>query len=104
MIQTQENDKKPHFGPDLGMLGLNSGREFLFSSKIWLRQSLDQISCTIEKINDPFLRKLSDGRTDGRVISQEAVRLTSRVQKLITPDTIKLDTLFFYMHKAYKHT
>ena len=28
MIQTQENGKKPHFGPDLGPLGPNSGRQF----------------------------------------------------------------------------
>ena len=25
MIQTQENDKKPQFGLDLGPMGLNSG-------------------------------------------------------------------------------
>ena len=40
MIQTQENVKKPHFGPDLGPLSPNSDRQFFFS-KIWLRQSLD---------------------------------------------------------------
>ena len=28
MIQTQENDIKPHFGPDLGSLDPNSGRHF----------------------------------------------------------------------------
>ena len=38
MIQTQENGKKPHFGPNLGPLDPNSGRQILFS-KIWL--SLD---------------------------------------------------------------
>ena len=40
-------------------------------------------SCTLlEKTNDPILRKLSDGRTDRRprVISQDAVRLTSNIQ------------------------
>ena len=40
-------------------------------------------SCTIsEKINDPISRKLSDGWTDiwTRVISQDALRLTSSVQ------------------------
>ena len=36
MIQTQENGKKPHFGPDLGPLGPHSGRQICFS-KIWLR-------------------------------------------------------------------
>ena len=40
MIQTQENGEKPRFGPDLGMFGPNSGRQFFFL-KIWLRQSLD---------------------------------------------------------------
>ena len=48
----------------------------------------DQLSsCTIsEKTNDLILRKLSDGRTDGRtgrqskVMSQEAAHLTSSVQ------------------------
>ena len=33
MIQTQENDEKPHFGPHSG----------IFLSEIWLRQSLDVI-------------------------------------------------------------
>ena len=37
MIKTQENDEKPHFGPELGPLGPNSGRQFFFQ----LRQSLD---------------------------------------------------------------
>ena len=41
IIQTQENGEKPHFGPDLGPLEPNSGCKFFFSSKIWLRQSLD---------------------------------------------------------------
>ena len=31
IIQTHQNDKKPHFGPDLGSLDPNSGRRFLFS-------------------------------------------------------------------------
>ena len=39
-IQTQENGKKPHFGPTLAPLGLNLGSQFFFA-KIWLRQSLD---------------------------------------------------------------
>ena len=40
MIQTKENDEKPHFGSDLGPLPPTSDREIFFS-KIWLRQSLD---------------------------------------------------------------
>ena len=28
MIQTQENAKNPHFGPDLGSLGTNSQKGF----------------------------------------------------------------------------
>ena len=30
MTQTQENGKKPHFGPDLGLLGPNAGRKIFF--------------------------------------------------------------------------
>ena len=47
MIQTQENSKKPHFGPDLAPFSQNSGHTivfifiFYFFSKIWLRQPLD---------------------------------------------------------------
>ena len=33
MIQTQENDKKPHFGLDLGPLHPNSGHFFFFFFK-----------------------------------------------------------------------
>ena len=40
MIQPQENNKKPHFGPDLDPLCPNLGLQNFFS-KIWLRQSLD---------------------------------------------------------------
>ena len=28
LIQLKENDKTPHFGPDLGLLGSNSGHLF----------------------------------------------------------------------------
>ena len=30
MIQTQENGEKPHFGPDLALVDLNSSRQFFF--------------------------------------------------------------------------
>ena len=39
MIQTQENDDKPYFVPDLGPLDPNSNRKKFFK-KIWFRQSL----------------------------------------------------------------
>ena len=35
-IQTQENSKKLHFGPDLGLLGPNSGRQFSFFKNLGL--------------------------------------------------------------------
>ena len=39
---TEENSKKPIFGPILVHLAQNSGHQFFFLfSKIWLRQSLD---------------------------------------------------------------
>ena len=40
MIQTQEDDKKPSFGPNFGPFGPNSGHQIFFS-KIQLRKSLD---------------------------------------------------------------
>ena len=40
IIQTQENDKNPRAGPNLGPFCPNSGRQFFFF-KIWLCQSLD---------------------------------------------------------------
>ena len=80
MIQTKENDEKPHFGPDFELLDLNSDRENIFS-KIWLRQSLDIMVSyhhTIsEKTNDPILRKLSDGWTDGQMDRQTGARVIS---------------------------
>ena len=39
MIQTQENGKKLHFGPDLGPLSPSASRQFFFA-EICLRQSL----------------------------------------------------------------
>ena len=43
MIQTQEKSKKLHFGPDLGPLVSNLGRQFKKKKrkKFWLHQSLD---------------------------------------------------------------
>ena len=70
MIQTQENGKKLHFGPDLGPLRPNSGRQFFFFKNLALSATRyrDQLlSCTTsEKANYPILRKFSNGRTDGQ--------------------------------------
>ena len=57
MIQTQENDKKPDFGPDLAV-------KFFFS-KTWLCQSLDIM---VRYHHVQYQKKLlvTDGRTDGR--------------------------------------
>ena len=61
MNQTLENGKKASFGPDFDRFVPNSGRQFLF-----LRYHGQLSSYTISEItNDPILRKLSDGRTDG---------------------------------------
>ena len=54
-------------------------------------------SCTIsEKNNDPILRKLSDGQTDKRmrVISQDAVPLTSSIQNMFVNEK-KSDYLYY---------
>ena len=62
--------EKPHFGPDLGPLGPNSGRLDFFLKNLGSsvpRYHSQLSSCTkSEKTNDRILRKLSDGRTYGR--------------------------------------
>ena len=67
---TWENSKKPSFRPNFGTVGPNFGCKSFFqeSGFINVTRYLGQLSSrTIsEKTNDPFLRKLSDGRTDGQ--------------------------------------
>ena len=62
MIQTQENDEKPHLRPNFGPLGSNSGRQFSFFFNLALsvtRYHGRLSSCTIsEKTNDPNLEKI----------------------------------------------
>ena len=68
MIQTQ-NANKPHFGFELGQLGLNSCHQTFFKNlaSSFTRYPGQLSSCTIsEKINDPILRKFSDRQTDGQ--------------------------------------
>ena len=60
--------KKTSFGPDFDLFGPNLGCQVFFP-KIWLSITRyhGQLSCTVsEKINDPILRKRSDGRMDGQ--------------------------------------
>ena len=63
--------KKPSFGPDFGPFCPNP---IFFFSKIWLSQ-LPNIMVSYhhvqyqKKNNDPILRKLSDGRIEGRASS-----------------------------------
>ena len=63
--------RKPNFGPDLGSLGLNSGRQlsfFKYLSSSVTRYHGQLSSCTIsEKANDTILRKLSDRETEGQI-------------------------------------
>ena len=65
MIETQENDKKPQFGPDLDPLSPNSDRQLFFFSKICFVQSLN-----IMASYHPILRKSSHVRTDGQTDRQ----------------------------------
>ena len=39
MIQTQENDGKLHFGPNLCLFGQNSGRQ-IFLKNLWLYKNI----------------------------------------------------------------
>ena len=70
IIQTQENSEKPHFGPDLGLLGPNSVHIFFFfffPKNLVTRYNGQLSSHTISgESNDPILRKLSEGQTKGR--------------------------------------
>ena len=69
MKQTQENGKKPSFGSNLGLVGLNSSHKFFFKNLALsvARYHSQLSSCTISgKTNDPILRKPSDGRTNGQ--------------------------------------
>ena len=89
MIKTQENCKLAHFGPDLCPLGPNSGCHPPLKNLALSVIRYDQLSpCKIPaKTNKPIFTKFSDGRTERwtdrrtRVISQDAVRLTSSVQQ-----------------------
>ena len=67
--QTCENAIKPSFWPEFGPFGPNSRRQY-FSKNLASsvpRYHGQLLSCTIsEKTNNPILRKLSDGRTDGQ--------------------------------------
>ena len=57
VIQTQENGKKPHFGPALSLLCPNSGHQFLFI-KLAVRHCSNLSSYAIyKKTNEPNLRK-----------------------------------------------
>ena len=63
MIQTQKNCEKPNFGPDLGPLDPNSGREIFFlknlASSVTRYHGQLSSRTILEKTNDSFLRKLS---------------------------------------------
>ena len=68
--QASENGKRPNFGPDFGSFSQNLGHNFFFS-KIWLSLSLGIMVSYHhvqyqKKSNDPILKKISDGWTDGR--------------------------------------
>ena len=70
-IRTQENAEKPHYGPNLGPLGPNSGcKIFFFFKNLALsvtRYHGQLLSCTTSgKTNDPILRKFTDGWTGRR--------------------------------------
>ena len=62
MNQTWENSKKTSFGPDFGPFG---PPKLFFKNLASYHGQLS--ACAIsEKTNDPILRKLTDGWTDGR--------------------------------------
>ena len=69
MIQTQENGKKTHFGPNFGPMVPNSGRNFFFknlSSSVTRYYGQLSSSTISKKTNDSILRKFKAGRTNRR--------------------------------------
>ena len=65
--------KKRNFGPDLGLLGQNSGHQNFFFKNLpsCVRYHGHLSSCIIsEKTNNPILRKPSDGRTERKTDRQ----------------------------------
>ena len=82
MIQTQENCIKPYFGPDLDQLAPNLGLSRIFFKNLAAlvtRYHGQLSSCKIlEKTNYPILKKLSDGRTDGRTDKTDQQELFHR--------------------------
>ena len=74
MILKKKIGEKSHFGPDLGPLGLNSGRNFFI--KISLYQSLDimvsynHVQYQKKLMIQSWENLVTDGRTDGRTDGQ----------------------------------
>ena len=89
MIETQENDKKTSFWTWSRPVDPKFGPPFFFFKNLASSVTRDhgQLSaCTIwDKTNDPILRKLSDGWTDGKTDGRErfhkvTVQIGSSVQ------------------------
>ena len=57
MIQTQRNDGKPHFEPDLGPLGSNAGCQIFFVNLVVKHCSKLSSYAIQRKTNEPNLRK-----------------------------------------------
>ena len=73
MIQTREKGEKPHFRPNLGPLGPHLGCQKFFQETGFVIHQISWsaiIMHNIKKTNDQILRKVSDGRTDGRTDRQ----------------------------------
>ena len=78
MIQIQVNGKKPHFGPELGPLNPNLGRQFFFLKNLApsVTKYHGQVSTykMSEKTNDRILRKSSKGWTDDKQTDRQIDR------------------------------
>ena len=112
MIQTQEIGKKKLI---LGMM--QAPLVQIWAAKFFFKTLVSSVnryhgqlsSCTIpEKTNDPILRKLSDGKTDGRrdrqkrVISQGTFQLTLSVQQVQRyPTVLKKKPEDYSMKKTF---
>ena len=55
MIQTQENDEKPHSGPDLGPLGPNSSCEIFFAKSSFVSHWISWSAIIMDNIRKKLM-------------------------------------------------
>ena len=108
-------EKNPHLGPDLSPLGPNSAHKFFSFFFFFFKNLVSSVtryngklaSCKIsEKTNDAIFRKFRSRRMHGltRLFSQDAVWLTSSIQKLLRKEKESQSFHVAIVHKKMPKT